>query len=358
MPDPETHARGTAAQLACILDATARKPGNVHRYADFEDLTFLDFIISAAAIRPVIESAAGRKTGEVVLDCVKATRLLVSTNTNLGIAMLLAPLATAKEGECVREGLDARIASSDAADTEKLYEAIRLARPGGMGTVNEQDIQQRPRGSLLEVMTPAADRDTIARQFTNGFKDIFDTGLTYFADALESASLEDAIIQLHLFLMSEIPDTLIARKIGTLESEEAAKRAREILDAGWPHEKASRNICAGFDRWLRERGNQRNPGTTADLVTAVLFLALWSGQLPLNAIAEMRTDAPITMPGNHSKHADHFRALLSQTDTKNIELGVEVLLRKMKERQNNDGLSEEEAFRITYERAEARVGNV
>ena len=357
MADPEIYlTRGEAAQLACILEATARKPGNVHRYTDFEDVTYLDFILSAAAIKPVIEGAAGRMIGEVVLDCVKATRSLVTSNTNLGIAMLLAPLVTAEEGEGLREGLDDRIAASDASDTEKLYEAIRLAKPGGMGAVDEQDVQQTPQCSLLEAMSLAADRDTIARQFTRGFKDICDTGLTYFADALNADSLEDAIIQLHLFLMSEIPDTLIARKLGTLESEEAAKRARGILDAGWPNEKSSRDLCSGFDRWLRERGNQRNPGTTADLVTAVLFLALWNGLLPATVASRMRTDAPFTMPGKkHSTYVDQFRDLLRRTDTKNIELGVEVLLRKMKERQNNDRLSEDDAFRVTYERAQVRI---
>ena len=29
---------GLCAQAACILEATARKPGNVHRYCDFDDL--------------------------------------------------------------------------------------------------------------------------------------------------------------------------------------------------------------------------------------------------------------------------------------------------------------------------------
>jgi len=41
---------GQTAQLACVLEATARKPGNVHRFADFDDLTYLDFILSALAI--------------------------------------------------------------------------------------------------------------------------------------------------------------------------------------------------------------------------------------------------------------------------------------------------------------------
>jgi triphosphoribosyl-dephospho-CoA synthase len=40
-----------------------------------------------------------------------------------------------------------------------------------------------------------------------------------------------------------------------------------------------RAALAGFDASLRRDGNALNPGTTADLVTAVLFVALLEGVL-------------------------------------------------------------------------------
>ena len=43
---------GQLATLACLLEAMASKPGNVHRGADFEDLTFADLALSAVAIGP------------------------------------------------------------------------------------------------------------------------------------------------------------------------------------------------------------------------------------------------------------------------------------------------------------------
>ena len=93
MPDAQPLPIGLCAQLACILEATARKPGNVHRYADFADATYLDFLLSAAAIAPVMEQAPRRRVGETVLRAVRATRRVVATNTNLGTILLLAPLA-------------------------------------------------------------------------------------------------------------------------------------------------------------------------------------------------------------------------------------------------------------------------
>src|SRR5262245_58243539 len=89
---------GLCVQLACVWEATARKPGNVHRYRDFEDASYLDFILSAAAIAPVLEGAAGRPVGQTILDAVRATRLVVRTNTNLGIILLLSPLAAVPPG--------------------------------------------------------------------------------------------------------------------------------------------------------------------------------------------------------------------------------------------------------------------
>src|SRR5258708_33075507 len=84
---------GLSAQLACIWEATARKPGNVHRYCDFDDVSYLDFVVSAAAIAPVMENARGRRVGLTILEAVQATRQVVRTHTNLGIILLLAPFA-------------------------------------------------------------------------------------------------------------------------------------------------------------------------------------------------------------------------------------------------------------------------
>src|SRR3954464_731850 len=102
MADPTPPPTGLCAQIACVLEATARKPGNVHRFADFDDLTHLDFLLSATAIAPVMDEAPRRRAGETVLEAVQATRRVTATNTNLGIVLLLAPLASVSPGEDLR----------------------------------------------------------------------------------------------------------------------------------------------------------------------------------------------------------------------------------------------------------------
>jgi triphosphoribosyl-dephospho-CoA synthase len=273
---------GLCAQVACVWEATARKPGNVTPCHDFEDATYLDFLLSAAAVAPVMATACQRKVGATVLEAVRATRQVARTNTNLGIILLLAPLTAVPGGDDLRSGVERILAALDVADTRLVYEAIRLAAPGGLGRADEQDVRDEPTLPLREVMALAAGRDLIARQYCNSFAEVFDAGVPALAAGLDqTGSLEGSIIWAHLHLMAAHLDTLIARKRGMAEAEEAARRARRVLEQGWPREPAGREAIGELDAWLRAEGSRRNPGTTADLVTASLFVALRQGVLSL-----------------------------------------------------------------------------
>lgn len=255
---------GLCAQAACIFEATARKPGNVHRYQDFDDVGYVDFLLSSAAIAPVLETAAERGVGQAILDCIRATRQVVSTNTNLGIVLLLAPLAAVPREVSARDGIEAVLAALTREDARLAYQAIRLAQPGGLGDAPEQDVHAEPTDTLRGVMALAAERDLIARQYANGFREVLDEGVPPLRHA--TGSIEKAIVQCHIELMARHPDSLIARKWGAEVAREAQTRAQAVL-AGEQTEQA-------FDDWLREPGRRRNPGTTADLVAASLFAAL------------------------------------------------------------------------------------
>jgi triphosphoribosyl-dephospho-CoA synthase len=276
---------GTLAQLACVLEATARKPGNVHRFLDFDDALYLDFLISAVAIGRVMDDARSLGLGATCLEAVEATQELVSSNTNLGLILLLAPLAAVSPDSPLQEGVAAVIRASTIEDARLVYQAIRVARPGGLGVADDQDVADEPTVTLLEAMQLAADRDAVARQFASGYADVFDTALPALSSALaRGRPLETAVIAAHLRLMAELPDTLIARKRGAAESVEASKRAASVLEGGWPDREPGLSRCVELDQWLRAVGHARNPGTTADLVAAALFAALRDGTITLPAI--------------------------------------------------------------------------
>lgn len=272
---------GLAVQAACIWEVTARKPGNVHRFSDFEDAHYLDFLLSAAAVAPVLSAAGQKRVGPTILEAMRATRQVTRSNTNLGMVLLLAPLAAVPANENLREGLIHVLAELDLEDARSAYEAIRLANPGGLGRAAQQDVNCEPTLGLREVMALAADRDSIARQYANGFQDVFQTGLGALERSLSTASLERAIIGCHLHLMAALPDSLILRKRGPAEAEESRRRAQSVLDVGWPKQPAGTIAFRALDAWLRAEGHQRNPGTTADLVTACLFAALRTGLLTM-----------------------------------------------------------------------------
>jgi triphosphoribosyl-dephospho-CoA synthase len=272
---------GLHAQFACIWEATAKKPGNVHPLAAFDDLSFVDFMTSAAAIAAPFAEAQYGTLGNLVLASIKATRQVIATNTNLGIVLLLAPLALAAPAD-LRGGVENVLSCATVQDAEEIYEAIRFAGPSGLGNVNEQDVANKPTLPLREIMCLAADRDMIARQYANGFREVFDEGVPALQAGLENlGTLEDAIIFCHLSLLSRHPDSLIARKCGKKLAQEAEHRAAEVMEAGWPHSALGRKNIALFDAWLRADGHRRNPGTTADLVTASLFVALREGIITL-----------------------------------------------------------------------------
>jgi triphosphoribosyl-dephospho-CoA synthase len=262
------------AAVACWLEATARKPGNVHPAASFADLTYADFVRSAHVIRDSFEHGTEWSVGRIVLDAVERTQRAGGRNTNLGILLLLGPLACVPDGVPIGEGIGDVLAGLTLEDAALVYEAIRLAKPGGIGRVEREDVASAPSMTLLEAMRLAADRDQIAAQYVNNFSTVLAGAGRLAAGGRFPSGWEEAVIDLHLWLMAEFPDTLIARKCGLETARESSRRARAVLAAGWPKGDAASNQMAELDMWLRADGNRRNPGTTADLVAGCLYAAL------------------------------------------------------------------------------------
>jgi len=276
---------GLCGQLACILEVSAGKPGNVTLLEEFEDASALDFLLAAAAIGEALDRAPAEGVGRAVLRGVERTRALVGGNPNLGLLLLLAPLAAAagRTGGPVRRAEVIEVLKRlRPADASRVYQAIRLAEPGGLGTAAEEDVRRGPPSRpLCEAMALAADRDLVARQYAGGFGEVFSDGLASLeSDLAAGFPLEIAIVRCHLQFMARYPDSLIARKCGKEAAKEAAVRARAVLGLGWPRRRADRALAL-LDRWLRAEGHRRNPGTSADLVGASLFLAIRNGIIPL-----------------------------------------------------------------------------
>ncbi len=303
---------GQIAQWACVAEVSAKKAGNVHpgQGGAFSDCDWESFVVSAMVCRPILDRVAELGVGQAVLAAVKATRDAVGVNTNLGMLLLLAPLCVTVEREALRGVLDG-------IDGDAMYKAIRLAKPGGLGTVDEGDVHDagglgrekdgeraKPQGAghasgnaggkaggnvggnaggnvggVMDAMRLAEARDGIAREYVNGFAGVFDFVARRLVERYDAGeALDRAIVRVHLELMARQPDTLIARKCGQGVADESARRAQKVLDceaADFDRE------FVGFDAWLRADGHTRNPGTSADLIAAGLFVAMARGEITM-----------------------------------------------------------------------------
>ena len=271
-----TGSLGWCATTACVWEVTAPKPGNVFRGADFDDVTYFDFVQAAHAIGPVIERAPELGIGETVLQAVRATRDAVGTNTNLGTLLLVAPLGCAfgKPGDWCAAAAQLAHATTTS-DTALVYEAIRTASPGGMGKVEQEDISESaPSISLIEAMRMAADRDSIALQYVNGFEQVWQAANLIVGFHASGEPLGAAIVRTQLVLMSRYADSLIARKCGVEIAAESMGRAAALLELRVEGQQEYSAALVEFDAWLRADGHRRNPGTTADLIAAGLFVLL------------------------------------------------------------------------------------
>ena len=270
-----------AAQLACLLEVSAPKPGNVSPFAGFRDASYEDFLASAAAIGPALTAAAERSLGATIRAAVEATARWAPSNTNLGLVLLLAPLARAAltpGGASLRARLAATLAATTVADARDAYAAIRLATPGGLGRAPDQDVAGTPSATLRDVMALAVERDAIAREYASDFRSTFELGAPALRAALaDRLPWRDAVVEAYLTLLGAAPDTHIARKLGLPAAITVQQRGRSVLDAGGVRTAAGREAIAALDGELRDEANTLNPGATADLTGAAIYLVLLEG---------------------------------------------------------------------------------
>lgn len=301
-------------QLAVLLEVSAYpKPGNVHRTADFEGTRYEHFLASAIVLRPYFKHAAKQgvlvHNGKIGFDSVEVGKIIkdavvdVSSwqhggNTILGSIILLVPIAVAAgltlvSGEFsiskLGRNIKSVIESTTPEDAVNVYEAISIAQPGGLGKAPKLDVTDaastkkilKDKVSLYEVFKISAPWDSISSEWVNNYPITFNIGYPFFIQQLEETNdINTATVHTFLKILSEIPDTLIARKVGMPKAKEVSAQAKTVLEEGGLSTAKGRNILLKFDKKLRASAHQLNPGTTADITSAVLALAILKGYRP------------------------------------------------------------------------------
>jgi len=261
---------------ACLEELQAMKPGNVHVFADGHAMTVQDFMKSADAAAEVIV-LPDISLGERILQAVKATQNAVHCNTNLGIILLCAPLIQAAcntRGISLREHIKIVLESTNQADAVFCFQAISLANPGGLGKSKQHDVHEVADCTLLEAMQFVEKRDLIAQQYCNDFADVFEFGLTNFRVAMARWQNNSwATTYVYLCYLAHYLDSHIVRKYGEVLAKEVREEAKVHLGifAKIENPKTYLGKLLQWDSNLKAR--KINPGTSADLTVATLFIA-------------------------------------------------------------------------------------
>lgn len=269
------------AQLALILEATASpKPGNIDREHDYKDTRYEHFLASAIGAYPVFEQAARSKNGigslirAAVEESVKWHR---GGNTHFGAFTLLIPLIMSAgisrtQGELKQNAVHL-VRNTTARDAIEFYKAfssvkVRVKQVDYLDVNNPSSIKilEEKNLSLYEVMKLSCDRDLIAEEWCKGFPRSFNGALLLNKKTRES-NINDAIVQVYLQMLSEEPDTFIEIKFGKQKALWVSQMASVVL--------RDKEQIKRFDEQLIREGI--NPGSTADIIAASLFIALLGG---------------------------------------------------------------------------------
>ena len=302
-----------AAQLASALEVSGYpKPGNVHRTADLPEATFEQFVASSIAIGPAL-SRVVEKGFRVGKGLIKPSEIGIGIaikgaisdtmawqtdeNTNLGVVMLLIPLAAAagmtlaKEGKIemkkLRANLSAILKSTTPGDALNLYEAISIAKPGGLGKVDRLDVTEsdskreikEERISLYEIMRISSRWDNISKEWVTDMRITFEFGYPLVKRLYaRTRNLNTTTVQTFLEILSRYPDTFVRRIHGEKTAKEVSEGARAVIEKGGMLTAEGRRAVWEFDERLRKRGI--NPGTSADLTCSSLMLSILDGLRP------------------------------------------------------------------------------
>ncbi len=275
--------RSTAAnaELALLLEvAGTPKPGNVDREREYPDLLFEHFLAGAVGASGGLARAAdpqGPPVGECFERAVAGMSQQSGGNTQFGALLVLVPLVRGAAGRELSPRTASAVARGttveDAAAFYHAFEHVNVTvrdPPEGMEpldvrrgadavpTLKKQGI------TLYDLMELSSGRDGIAREWTGGFERSF-RAASAIADG--TGPITDRAAETYLWLLSREPDTFVADNHGERVAHSVMTRAQEARE-GNPE------LVDAFAESLVAQGI--NPGTTADVTAAGIFIALES----------------------------------------------------------------------------------
>jgi len=273
---PQLRTASEAVRWACLMEATAPKAGNVSPGQSFIDLHYHDFVRASEIAANAFN--VNDRFGKAIFSAVEQIGREIGTNVNLGILLLLGPLYQADQLlqtnrvevptiDHWKKAVATTLESIPVEDENDIFRAISISSAGGLGKADKWDVNQaHPEVNLMEAMRHAAGRDRVAKQYATAFVDLLDAVVPILRDSIVvTGDLLHGIVKTQMRLLAADRDTLISRKNGESVAEEVRYRASRV-------DSSDLSQRVELDEFLRSDGNRLNPGTTADLIAAALFV--------------------------------------------------------------------------------------
>jgi triphosphoribosyl-dephospho-CoA synthase len=267
------------AQLALLLEVSGTpKPGNVDRHRDYDDLRFEHFMAGAVGSLSGLRMAAdGDRIGRAFERGVAGMSDQSGGNTQFGALLMLTPLVRAAATDRLSPAGTSEVVEAttvaDACDFYRAFDHVDVAVDEPPEDMDALDVR---RGSdavsalrdreltLYDVMAQSADRDGVAAEWTAGFERSFEAAEWLLVD---DGPIYKRVSHVFIRLLADEEDTFVVTRNGEEAAAEATERAQSVLDGAEDAESLAEEFV--------ER--DINPGTTADLTAAALFIALEQG---------------------------------------------------------------------------------
>lgn len=288
----EEHIR-RALLSGMILEVSCHpSPGLVSPFStgSHSDMNYYSFILSTAAIAPLLEVCvrAGYdwNGSDDLLSSLRPAGLSAEkamfeanggVNTQKGI-IFLAGIVAASAGWISRQ--------QGHLEAEKVCDGVAAI---GAGLIQRelQNHSNVPSKTMTqgEHWYHKAGIAGIRGEAENGLPSVLHTGLPVFSETLRDHSLNTAMVQALLHLMTVVEDTTVLARAGMDGHEFVKKSARRVLSLGGLHTDAGQEALAEMEKAFIQR--RISPGGSADLLA--ITIALWMmehGSLSLQQIVD------------------------------------------------------------------------
>lgn len=289
----------------CLEVSAYPKPGNVHRFRDFKDIKFEDFLIASHVFQKYLSIGVRRGynlnkvknviCGDLIYYIVRdSMKISGGGNTCLGTSILITPISIAT-GFLISRGEEMsnvqKILStaskiirdySTVKDSIYLYKAIKLVTPSYLKTTD--DTNQYPnvysknfrreliqkKATLWRILIESSKRDVISYELINSYPNVYSAYKFLNSKLSRGYNWNSSIIDTYLYILSLGIDSIVKRKFGEEMMKEISEAARNILLVGGSSSVKGYEKVVKLDEYLCEKGI--NPGSSADIVATTISI--------------------------------------------------------------------------------------